>query len=278
MKNMGSGRVQVQQTRLSVIQDENWSTINGALNHGCRRLPGNDSIAKLLERNGRKTNLLNQHNLTEDIILEACDKYNTITGKWPIAITKDLVPGLPNETWKSIESALRYGYRGLLGKCSLAKLLHKNGRKLNKREQSLDENYILTACDKYYKKNGMWPTQRTKDPVPGLSGESWKNIQQALRSGLRGLPGNSSLAQLLDEGGRRVNHLAQPPLTKDIIINACNEYYNLTNKWPTQITKDPVPGLPNNTWRSVDACLRVGSRGLLGGTSLSKLLKKYGKK
>ena len=37
-------------------------------------------------------------------------------------------------------------------------------------------------------------------PIPEVPGEQWRNVDAALREGFRGLPGGSSLTQLLTEG------------------------------------------------------------------------------
>ena len=43
---------------------------------------------------------------------------------------------------------------------------------------------------------GQWP-KASSGEVEETPGETWRNIAQALEKGLRGLPGNYSLAQLL---------------------------------------------------------------------------------
>ena len=48
--------------------------------------------------------------------------------------------------------------------------------------------------------HGHWPVVGVlSGPVDGVPGESWKAINHALALGLRGLPGDSSLAELLAE-------------------------------------------------------------------------------
>ena len=47
-------------------------------------------------------------------------------------------------------------------------------------------------------RTGKWPT-KTSGPIPEAPGESWNAVTAALREGLRGLPGGSSLALLLAE-------------------------------------------------------------------------------
>jgi hypothetical protein len=55
---------------------------------------------------------------------------------------------------------------------------------------------ILAWADDHKARTGEWP-RRHSGPVRGAPGESWVNVNQALRKGLRGLPGGDSLPRLL---------------------------------------------------------------------------------
>jgi len=56
---------------------------------------------------------------------------------------------------------------------------------------------ILAWADAHYAATGRWP-KVAPYPVAGSSpGDTWRNIDQALRTGFRGLPGGTSLARLL---------------------------------------------------------------------------------
>src|SRR5207248_10945942 len=67
---------------------------------------------------------------------------------------------------------------------------------------------ILAWADAYRAEHGTWPSvgpSTAAEAVAGAPGESWKAINHALALGLRGLPGDSSLAELMAE------HRGAPP-------------------------------------------------------------------
>ena len=67
---------------------------------------------------------------------------------------------------------------------------------------------ILQWADVYQHRHGAWP--KTSSPADCLPlGTTWRQIDNALRYGLRGLEGSSSLAQLLaqERGVRNVHAL-----------------------------------------------------------------------
>ena len=129
---------------------------------------------------------------------------------------------------------------------------------------------ILSLADKHYRMTGAWPHGDDRR-VHGLRGENWRKIDNALRLGLRGLPGGSSLARLLAER-RGVRNLGQlPRLTYKQILQWAEAYYHGTGKWPTS-ESGHIPDSGGETWKSVDHALRIGSRNLPGGSSLARLL------
>jgi hypothetical protein len=56
---------------------------------------------------------------------------------------------------------------------------------------------ILAWAEAHHARAGAWPTCKS-GPVPEAPGETWANIDNALRHGHRGLPGGDSLARLLN--------------------------------------------------------------------------------
>lgn len=68
---------------------------------------------------------------------------------------------------------------------------------------------ILKWADLHHQKTGHWPRRNSGD-VQGAPGEKWGNIQAALYSGGRCLPGGSSLAKLLAKT-RGVRNLSALP-------------------------------------------------------------------
>jgi hypothetical protein len=55
---------------------------------------------------------------------------------------------------------------------------------------------IRQAGIEHFKKTGYWPFAHTTDPVPGMPGEKWKNIDSAGRKGLRGLEKGQTLKEI----------------------------------------------------------------------------------
>src|SRR5205085_7143265 len=103
------------------------------------------------------------------------------------------------QTWSGVDMALRVGTRGLPGGSSLARLLARERDVANRSDlPHLRISRILAWADAHRAATGKWPTARS-GPVRDAAGEIWYNVGQALRLGLRGLPGDSSLALLLAE-------------------------------------------------------------------------------
>lgn len=197
--------------------------------------------------------------LTEEMILEAGEKFKKQYGKYPFVASKELVPELPNETWVIIDSALREGYRGLPGGSSLAILF-------GKKKDDLTVEQIKKAGEEFKKQYSKYPSGTSKKPVPGMPNENWRAINEALIKGCRGFPGGSSLAILFET--------KKDDLTIDQIKKTGEDYRKQYGKYPFVRSKEPVPGMPNETWGGINAALRHGCRGLPGGSSLAILFDK----
>jgi hypothetical protein len=129
---------------------------------------------------------------------------------------------------------------------------------------------ILAWADAHHRTSGEWP-KRDAGPVAGADAESWGALDDALRLGLRGLPGRSSLAQLLAaERGVR-NKSALPRLTLKQIRAWARAHRDRTGKWPSDVS-GPIAEAPGETWKAVQMALVLGLRGLKGGLSLARLL------
>jgi hypothetical protein len=68
--------------------------------------------------------------------------------------------------------------------------------KKTQRKVLLTVQKILMWADEHHQRTGKWPHAKSS-PVYGVPGEAWNAISVALRRGLRGLPGRSSLTTLL---------------------------------------------------------------------------------
>jgi hypothetical protein len=95
--------------------------------------------------------------------------------------------------------AIARGLRGFPGGETLADLLaERRGVRNVGRLPPLTEGQILAWADAYFAAHGEWPTCRCPEQaIAGTGGERWFNVDQALRKGLRGLPGGTSLPNLL---------------------------------------------------------------------------------
>jgi hypothetical protein len=135
----------------------------------------------------------------------------------------------------------------------------------------LTEAQILKWAARTQKQTGSWPKVHS-EAISGAPGETWSAVDDALRHGLRGLPGGSSLALLLVQrrGVRSKMHL--PRLTLRDIRRWARAHRQRSGKWPT-VDSGPIPEAPGENWRAINLALYNGHRGLPGDSSLAKLLK-----
>src|SRR5262245_24705744 len=145
-------------------------------------------------------------------ILAWADDHHRRTGAWP---TRDggWVDGTADEKWMNVDVALRAGRRGLRPGSSLARLLAAHrGVRNRKALPALQVKQILAWADDHRRRTGAWP-RKGGGPIHDAPGETWQGVDSALRAGLRGLPGGSSLSRLLERrrGVRNDKHL--PRLT-----------------------------------------------------------------
>ncbi len=129
---------------------------------------------------------------------------------------------------------------------------------------------ILVWADAHKAVTGDWPKMNS-GPVSGTD-ETWLGIDDSLRAGRRGLPGDSSLPALLAEHRdvRNLKGLSQLTITQ--ILAWVDAHKDATSDWPKQHSGQ-VTGT-DETWGGINAALNRGQRGLPGGSSLAKLLKR----
>jgi hypothetical protein len=177
---------------------ETWRGVDAALQQGSRGLEGDQSLARLLARKLGARNRSNLPPLRPAKIVAWAREHHRRTSSWPKSDSGE-VSAAPGETWKGVDLALRWGYRGLPGGLSLAKLL---ARELGVRNRTslpvLTPEQILAWAEAHQRRTGEWPHSKT-GKVTGNPAETWSGIDQALRAGYRGLPGGSSLADLLQQ-------------------------------------------------------------------------------
>lgn len=134
--------------------------------------------------------------LAVDTILQWADAHHARNGNWPIANSGPIRES-PGDSWIAVDAALRRGSRGLPGSSSLARLLaaHRGVRNRNALPRLTVEE-ILRWADRFHERTGEWPVQLS-GAIPELPGETWRHVDSALRRGIRGLAGGSSLCRLL---------------------------------------------------------------------------------
>jgi superfamily II DNA or RNA helicase len=250
---------------------ETWHGVDVALNKGLRGLPGGSSLARLLADFRNVRNHLDLPPLTEERILIWADAHHACKGKWP-SESSGPIDDAPGETWLNIRQALQLGLRGLPGGSSLAKLLAERRGVRNPADlPTLMEEQILVWADEHHKRTGDWPTVNSGS-IQEAPQETWRGVDGALRQAWRGLPAGSSLANLLVEFRHIRNPKNLPRLTIEQILNWISRHRERTGQWP-KANAGLISDAPGETWASVNRALRNGTRGLIGGSSLSRLVK-----
>lgn len=210
------------------------------------------------------------HSLTIPRILLWADAHHRRTGQWPV-VRSGRIRGSFGQTWSSVNLALDRGFRGLPGGDSLARLLARHRRSAASRQRSqLTVKEILAWADDHRRRTGEWPAIRS-GPIHKARGENWRRIDGALRAGSRGLRPGSSLAKLLN---RHRNREADLLLRVHDILAWADAHRRRTGDWPV-ILSGPIWDAPGKTWRGINNALLVGTRGLPGGDSLARCLKRY---
>jgi hypothetical protein len=134
--------------------------------------------------------------LTPALILAWADAHFTATGAWPTADLAPVAGGPPGLRWQWVNQALGVGARGLPGGDSLARLLaRERGRPHQLARPRLTERTVLAWARAHRRRTGSWPRIH-EGAVAGRPGETSPAVDQALRKGLRGLPGGDSLPRL----------------------------------------------------------------------------------
>jgi hypothetical protein len=153
-------------------------------------------------------------------------------------------------------------------------LAHEGSTAMDSRP-SLTVEQILAWADAHHRRTGRWPGSHS-GPVEEAPEETWRAISQALRNGFRGLPGGSSLVQLLAQKRDR-SHSGRPHLKEEQILAWADGHFRRTGRWPNAAS-GAVLDAPGENWRAINTALRAGNRGLPGASSLSRLLRLHGRR
>lgn len=126
------------------------------------------------------------------------------------------------------------GNRGLPGGDSLPQLL---ARELGMRNvQALPQltiKQILALDDDHQRRTGAW-LAKSGGPVLAEPSENWRSVDNGLRSGLRGLPGDKSLAKLLSRHRGVLHRKMLPPYTVRQVLAWTDAYHAKHGKWPRE--------------------------------------------
>jgi hypothetical protein len=203
-------------------------------------------------------------------ILQWIRDFQKRTKRWP-TLDSGPISGTPGETWRRVDSALRLGLRGLPGGSSLPRLLEEEYGVPNLQSRArLTVADILKWADAFHREHQRWPTTES-GVVAEAPQEKWRGIDNAIRYGYRGLPGGSSLAQLLARRRGVRNIQALPRLTYRQILIWADMYHRRTGTWPTS-QSGAIPFALGETWSGINSALRAGRRGFAGGDTLKRLL------
>ncbi|MBI3412414.1 MAG: hypothetical protein HY040_29185 [Planctomycetes bacterium] len=250
-----------------------WSGVNGALaSKRVRGLRAPCSLAGFLAKHRGVRNVIHPPRLSVRRILAWADTHNARTGQWPTAASGPIAQA-DGEKWSAIHGALKHGCRGLPGGSSLVRVLAKHrGVRNFVHPPRLTVRRILAWADEHYAQTGRWPRLDT-GPLVGVPGEKWSMVNLALRIGLRGLPGGSSLAQLLARRRSVPIRPDHPRLSYAQILAWADAHFARTGRWPWA-HGGAVADAPGETWGAIDVALCKGLRGLRGGNSVARLLAK----
>ncbi len=194
---------------------ERWRRIDAALRSGERGLPGGTTLERLLA--GREASFQpgKLRPLRIDQIGRHVAAYHERYGEWPTGASGP-VDGAPDDTWVDIDRALRRGLRGLPGGQSLAEVRPADSRRddqgafapalqgLQRLEakKRLSESLIRGWALAHRQRHGAWP-HVLSGAVDEAPAETWESLDLLLFAGGRGLPGRSSLANLLHTHARK---------------------------------------------------------------------------
>jgi len=128
-------------------------------------------------------------------------------------------------------------------------------------------------ANEHRRRTGAFPSV-LDGPIVGTNDQSWARINTALREGLRGLPGGNSLSQLLGRRAGTIRRTYKSRITIAQIEQWARVHRRTTGRWPSA-GNGLVDGAGEHLgWYAVHAALYFGFRGLPGGSSLSKVLRR----
>ena len=124
----------------------------------------------------------------------------------------------------------------------------------------LTEEQIIAWADAHRATQGKWPTQYS-GTIPE-SGDSWRAVNAALRAGVRGLAGGTTLPRLLEKHRGVELGRAPPRLCEEQILAWADAYFAVCGKWPTR-NSGAIAGT-GETWAAVQVRWRAATAAWAG--------------
>jgi hypothetical protein len=197
------------------MPNESWQKLDYAGRYGQRGLQKGMQLSNLVKALCKEPKIVERGVAPEiGAIKEAVLTYRKKTGNWPSSGTTAPVPGLPNETWKSLYAAGRKGWRGM--QKSMVDIMNSVRKQCGERVAirtriPLDFNVIRRAIVIFKSVNGSWPSQLTQGSVPGIPDDTWRDIDRAGQDGARGIEKGLTLhaikKSLVAKLGKDLEHL-----------------------------------------------------------------------
>jgi hypothetical protein len=193
--------------------DIRWNTLNTMLWGGGRSLPGGSSLAQFINTHFGIQNRNFPSILNSKLVYTWIEAYITKFGEKPTK-TSGIVEFAEGEhkgiTWSTIDCTFKRGKRGL-PKSTLAQFI-QNEFEIRSAGNStlLTEELILKWANQYIIEHGNKPTAKSgvvKFAVGDHKNITWLAVDASLRKGRHGLPGKTSLANLIHEKIGIKNHL-----------------------------------------------------------------------
>jgi hypothetical protein len=267
---------------------ETWVNVDNSIRNGLRGLESleGSSLARFCQDLGIADV---KPDFTVEELEQACRAFHAEHGTYPKVKDGDCSRyfGRPDgtDTWLGVDKCIRKGSRGLesLKGSSLARFCQDLGIATEKSDFTVDG--LEQACRAFHAEHGTHPKQDSGDCSRYFGRpdgtETWKNVNQSIRNGARGLESlkGSSLV-------RFCQGLDIAPVKSDFTVeeleSACRAFHAEHGTYPKQYSGDCSRyfGWPDgtDTWQNVDACIRNGARGLdsLKGSSLARVCKEWG--
>lgn len=180
-------------------------------------------------------------------------------------------------SWHQVQNVLIQGWDDVPAGTSLSIYL----KKYRFNHIPLTVEKVLSWIDEYRLYAGEYPDTEGTEMILGASGETWKDIDRALREGQRGLPSGQETCTLAEFIKRHRLAKDKPKGTKPVLSNLnqsaiiawAREFERATGRLP-RVTDGTIPGT-TETWAGINAAMSDGTRGFESGSTLRDFLAKH---